>query len=63
MKNYKEAGSNIHIAENYKLAGELMLEMNKPTKARVLLEKGLRHLNKTDDVKLNGEIIDLLELI
>ena len=62
VKNYKEAGSNIHIAENYKLAGELMLEMNRPTKARVLLEKGLRHLNKTDDVKLSGEIIDLLEI-
>ncbi len=63
VKNYTDARSQENLAENYKAAAELMLELKNPAKARVLLKKALKYADKVKDAKLIDEIQDLTEEI
>lgn len=63
VKNYTEVKAQENIAENYKAAAELMLDYKHPNKARVLLRKALKHADRINDIKLIGEINDLMEEI
>ena len=63
VKNYTDAHSQENLAENYKAAAELMLELKNPAKARVLLKKAMNYADKVRDAKLIGEIQDLAEEI
>ena len=63
VKNYTDARSQENLAENYKAAAELMLELKNPAKARVLLKKAMNYADKVRDARLIGEIQDLAEEI
>jgi len=60
VKNYCDAKQQDDIADNYKAAAELMLSLNNPAKAKVLLRKALSHTDKIKDAILIDEINDLM---
>jgi len=63
IKNYSDAKLVENVAENYKKAGELMLTLNNPAKAKVLLRKALIHADRVKDsdliVEINQKIRDI----
>lgn len=63
VKNYCDAKEQDDIADNYKAAAELMLSLNNPAKAKVLLRKALSHTDKIKDAILIDEINDLITKI
>ena len=60
VKNYEKANAIEEIAQNYKSAGELMIEFNSPNKAKSLLKKALVNAVKTQNEDLISEINLLL---
>ena len=63
VKNYEKANAIEEIAQNYKSAGELMIEFNSPNKAKSLLKKALVNAVKTQNEDLISEINLLLASI
>lgn len=63
VKNYTDAKSQENLAENYKAAAELMLNLGNTAKAKVLLRKALNSADKARDAKLIDKINDLIEEI
>ena len=63
VKNYSEAKIQDSVAENYKKAAELMLQLKNPAKAKLLLGKALRAVDRFKDQELISEINSLMEKI
>ena len=63
VKNYEQTNSYEDIAQNYKSAGELMIDFDSPNKAKSLLKKALVNAVKTTNEDLISEINMLLSSI
>lgn len=63
VKNYEKTHALEEVAENYKSAGELMIQFNCPNKAKSLLKKALVNAVRTQNEDLISEINLLLSTV